>query len=105
LDEEYAAATPFGGRIAHGVLTAGLISATIANRLPGPGTIYLNQSLNFKAPVKPGETVRATVTIKSMVPEKRRVILETVCRVGDKVVLDGEATVMVTSSAKRAKKA
>lgn len=94
LDETYAATTPFGGRIAHGMLSAGLISATLANRLPGPGTIYLGQSLAFRAPVRPGDTVTATVTVKSVVPEKRRVVLETVCRVGDTPVIEGEATVL-----------
>jgi 3-hydroxybutyryl-CoA dehydratase len=94
LDEVYAASTPFGGRIAHGMLSAGLISATLANRLPGPGTIYLGQTLAFRAPVRPGDTVTATVTVKSVVPEKRRVVLETVCRVGETKVIEGEATVL-----------
>jgi 3-hydroxybutyryl-CoA dehydratase len=94
LDEVYASGTPFGGRIAHGMLSAGLISAALANRLPGPGTIYLAQTLSFRAPVRPGDTVTATVTVKSVVTEKRRVVLETVCRVGDVVVIDGEATML-----------
>ncbi|TXG86869.1 MAG: MaoC family dehydratase [Rhodocyclaceae bacterium] len=94
LDEVYAASTSFGGRIAHGMLSAGLISAALANRLPGPGTIYLAQSLFFRAPVRPGDTVTATVTVKSVITEKRRVILETICRVGDIVVIDGEATML-----------
>ncbi|MGE5491856.1 MAG: MaoC family dehydratase [Actinomycetota bacterium] len=97
LDEVYASSTPFGGRIAHGMLSAGLISATLANRLPGPGTIYLGQTLAFRAPVRPGDTVTATVTVKSVVPEKRRVVLETVCRVGDTTVIEGEATVLAPS--------
>ena len=62
VNEEFAAATPFGGRIAHGMLTASVISAAIANKMPGPGTIYLGQNLRFRAPVRPGETVHATVT-------------------------------------------
>jgi 3-hydroxybutyryl-CoA dehydratase len=95
LDEAYAASTPFKGRIAHGMLTAAFISAVLGTRLPGPGCIYLSQSLAFKAPVRPGETVKTRVTVKAMVPERRRVTLETVCRVGDTVVLEGEATVMV----------
>ncbi|SRR6266581_932678 len=94
LDAVYAASTPFGGRIAHGMLSAGLISATLANRLPGPGTIYLGQTLAFRAPVRPGDTVTATVTVKSIVMEKRRVVLDTVCRVGDTVVIEGEATML-----------
>lgn len=98
LDQVYAASTPFGGRIAHGMLSAGLISATLANRLPGPGTIYLGQTLAFRAPVRPGDTVTATVTVKSVVPEKRRVVLETVCTVGDTKVIEGEATVLAPLS-------
>ncbi len=94
LDEAYAATTAFGGRIAHGMLSAGFISAALANSLPGPGTIYLGQTLSFRAPVRPGDTVTATVTVKSVVPEKRRVVLDTVCRVGNTVVIEGEATMM-----------
>lgn len=97
LNEEFAATTQFGGRIAHGMLTAGFISAVLGNRLPGPGTIYLGQTLKFKAPVRPGETVTATVTVREVITEKRRTILETVCTVAGKVVLEGEATVMATS--------
>ena len=101
LDEEFAQTTPFKGRIAHGMLSASVISAAIAGRLPGPGTIYLSQNLRFKAPVRPGDTVRATVTVKEVVAEKRRVVLETVCTVAGKVVIDGEAVVMPTSRASR----
>ena len=99
LDEEYSKTTMFGGRIAHGMLSAGFISATLANKLPGPGTIYLSQTLKFKAPVRPGDTVTATVTIKEVIPEKRRVLLDTVCTVDGKVVIEGEATAMCTSRA------
>jgi len=101
INEEFAATTRFGGRIAHGFLTASVISAAVANRLPGPGTIYLGQHLNFRAPVRPGQTVHACVTVSAIDLERRRVTLETVCRVGDVVVIDGEALVMTTSSAKR----
>ena len=94
LNQEYAEKTPFGGRIAHGILTAGVISACIANKLPGIGTIYLGQTLKFKAPVRPGDTVTATVTVKSLDAEKNRVVLDTVCQVAGKTVLEGEATVM-----------
>ena len=87
----------FKGRIAHGMLTASVISAAIAGRLPGPGTVYLSQNLRFKAPVRPGDTVQATVTVKELQAEKKRVLLTTVCTVGDKVVIDGEALVMPTS--------
>ncbi len=94
LNQEYAEKTPFGGRIAHGILTAGVISACIANRLPGAGTIYLGQTLKFKAPVRPGDTVTAIVTVKSLDPEKNRVVLDTICQVAGKTVLEGEATVL-----------
>lgn len=102
VNEEYAAGTPFGGRIAHGFLTASVISAAVANRLPGPGTVYLSQQLRFKAPVRPGDTVHATVTVKAVDRVKARVTLETVCRVRDTVVIEGEALVMTTSCVRRA---
>jgi 3-hydroxybutyryl-CoA dehydratase len=95
LNEEFAAGTAFQGRIAHGMLTASLISTVLGTKLPGPGCIYLSQSLKFLAPVRAGETVRAEVTIKSIDRERRRVVLETVCKVGGKNVLEGEALVMV----------
>jgi 3-hydroxybutyryl-CoA dehydratase len=95
INEEFAQATPFKGRIAHGMLTASVISAAIAGRLPGPGTVYLGQNLRFKAPVRPGDTVQATVTVKELVAEKRRVALTTVCTVKGKVVIEGDALVMV----------
>ena len=101
LNEEFAATTRFGGRIAHGFLTASVISAAVANRLPGPGTIYLSQQLNFRAPVRIGQTVHASVSVGAIDHERHRVTLETVCRVGETVVIDGEALVMPTSSAKR----
>jgi 3-hydroxybutyryl-CoA dehydratase len=100
-NEEFAATTTFGGRIAHGFLTASVISAAVANRLPGPGTIYLGQQLRFRAPVRPGDTVHATVTVKSVDVAKARAVLDTVCRVRGAVVIDGEATVMTTSLARR----
>ena len=101
INEEFAQTTQFKGRIAHGMLTASVISAAIAGRLPGPGTVYLSQNLRFKAPVKPGDTVHACVTVKEMLPEKRRVSLSTVCSVTGKVVIDGDALVMPTSSRSR----
>jgi 3-hydroxybutyryl-CoA dehydratase len=97
LNEEFAKSTIFGGRIAHGMLSAGLISAVLGNRLPGPGTIYLGQTLKFKAPVKPGDTVTATATVKEVIVEKKRAVLETVCTVNGKVVIEGEATMLCTS--------
>ena len=97
LDEDYAANTMFKTRIAHGMFSAGLISAVLGTQLPGKGAIYLSQSIRFKAPVRIGDTVIATATIKELVPEKKRVVLDTVCKVGDTVVLDGEATVLAPS--------
>ena len=97
INEEFAQTTLFKGRIAHGMLSASVISAAIAGKLPGPGTIYLGQNLRFKAPVRPGDTVEATVTVKELQPEKRRVALTTVCTVKGKVVIEGDALVMPTS--------
>ena len=94
LDEEYAKGTMFGGRIAHGMLSASFISAVLANHLPGPGTIYLSQTLKFKAPVRPGDTVRATVTVREVNVAKNRVTLDTVCTVAGKVVIEGECQMM-----------
>jgi 3-hydroxybutyryl-CoA dehydratase len=93
INEEFAASTLFKGRIAHGMLSASVISAAIANKLPGPGTIYMSQSLRFRAPVRAGDTVRATVTVKEIMPEKHRVLLGTDCAVGGQVVIEGEALV------------
>lgn len=98
LDDEYAAGTRFGRRIAHGMIAAGLVSATLANDLPGPGTVYLSQTLKFKLPVYPGDSVTATVEVLSVRPDKPIVTLSTVCtNQDDEVVLDGEAVVMVSS--------
>jgi 3-hydroxybutyryl-CoA dehydratase len=101
INEEFARTTAFKGRIAHGMLSASMISAALAGRLPGPGTVYLGQNLRFKAPVRPGDTVHATVAVKELQPEKSRVVMSTVCTVGGKVVIDGEAIVMATSRARR----
>lgn len=103
INEEFAKTTQFKGRIAHGMLSASVISAAIAGRLPGPGTVYLGQNLRFKAPVRPGDTVHATVTVKELFPEKTRVALSTVCTVAGRVVIEGDALVMPTSSAARAR--
>jgi 3-hydroxybutyryl-CoA dehydratase len=97
LNHEFATETMFEGRIAHGMLTAGFISTVIGTKLPGPGAIYLKQSLNFRAPVRAGDTVRARVTIKEVIAEKRRIVLDTIATVGDAVVLDGEALILVPS--------
>jgi 3-hydroxybutyryl-CoA dehydratase len=99
LDDAYAAGTRFGRRIAHGMIAAGLISATLANDLPGPGTVYLSQTLQFKAPVYPGDTITTTVEVKSVRPDKPIVTLGTECRNQDNVVvLEGEAVVLVPRS-------
>ena len=97
LDEEYARDTIFEGRIAHGMLTAGLISAVIGEQLPGHGTVYLGQSLKFLAPVRPGDMVHAEVRVAAVDHARRRVTLETHCAVGDRVVLKGEALVLAPS--------
>ena len=95
LDEAFAKLTPFGERIAHGMLSASFISTVFGTQMPGPGCIYLSQSLRFKAPVKIGDRVEARVCIKEIVADKRRVIFDTSCWVGDKMVLEGEAALMV----------
>ena len=97
LDEEFARGTMFEGRIAHGMLTAALISTVIGTRLPGPGCIYLSQTLKFLAPVRIGDTVAARATVSEIMPERKRVRLHTTCSVGAKVVLDGEALILVPS--------
>ncbi len=98
LDESYARDTIFEGRIAHGMLTAGLISAVIGEQLPGHGAVYLGQTLKFMAPVRPGDRVTATVTVTAMDIARRRVTLDCACRVGDRVVLKGEALVLAPSA-------
>jgi 3-hydroxybutyryl-CoA dehydratase len=100
LDEAFAQTTMFKGRIAHGMLSAGFISTVIGTKLPGSGTIYMSQTLRFKAPVRIGDTVTATCTITEIIPEKRRAVLNTSCKVGDTVVIEGEALVMVPARGK-----
>jgi 3-hydroxybutyryl-CoA dehydratase len=95
LDEEFASQSRFGGRIAHGMLSAGLISALLGTRLPGPGTIYLRQSLVFRAPVRIGNTVKAVVEITDLNPSRKSATLRTRCMVKENVVIDGEAVVLV----------
>ena len=97
LDDEYARDTIFEGRIAHGMLTAGLISAVIGEQLPGHGTIYMSQNLKFLAPVRPGDLVHAEVKVVDMVIDKRRVKLDCRCEVNGKNVLVGEAIVLAPS--------
>lgn len=95
LSEHFAAKTPFGGRIAHGLYTASLISAVIGTRLPGPGAIYISQTLRFLAPVRIGDTVAASVEIVELIEKGRRAKLKCECRVGDVLVLEGEAEVKI----------
>ena len=95
LDAEFAAAGPFKERVAHGMLSAGLISAVLGTKLPGPGTVYLGQTLRFRGPVKIGDTVTAIVEIIEINVDKKRATLKTVCIVRDKTVIEGEATVLV----------
>lgn len=99
LDEDYARGTIFGGRIAHGMLTAALISAVIGEQLPGHGTVYLKQDLKFLAPVRPGDHVEARVKVAAIDREKRRVTLDCRCTVGNTVVLRGEAIVLAPTRA------
>ncbi|MBU4433305.1 MAG: MaoC family dehydratase [Alphaproteobacteria bacterium] len=99
LDADYAATTAFGERIAHGMLSAGYISAVIGTQLPGPGAIYMSQSLRFKRPVKIGDEVTARATITEIDTAKARVTLATVCLVNGKPVLEGEALIMVPRKA------
>jgi len=97
LDDAYASNTRFGRRIAHGMIAAGLISATLGNDLPGPGTVYLSQTLQFKAPVFPGDMITATVEVKNVRPDKPIVTLNTICtNQENKVILEGEAVVLVS---------
>jgi len=95
LDADYAASGPFGGRVAHGMLSAGLISAVLGNKLPGPGTIYLSQTLQFRHPVRIGDTVTAKAEVIALDPAKRRATLRTQCFVRTLLVIEGEALVMV----------
>src|ERR1700686_952998 len=95
LSEHFAAKTPLGTRIAHGFYTGSLISAVVGTRLPGPGAIYISQPLNFRAPVKIGDTVEVNVSVAELKPEKFRARLTCTCSVDGQVVLDGEAWVKV----------
>lgn len=93
LDETYAATTPFGGCIAHGIFTAGFVSAAIATRLPGPGAIYISQNLSFRAPVMIGAVVETSIEVTELIERGRRCKLKCECRVDGKLVLEGEAEV------------
>lgn len=102
LSELYAAKTRFGQRIAHGIYTASLISAVIGTRLPGPGAVYLSQTLNFRAPVRIGDVVRVHVEVAELIADRQRARLACECAVDATVVLDGEALVRVPSRAELA---
>ena len=98
LDDAFAATTRFGRRIAHGMLAASLISAALANDLPGPGTVYLSQSIQFKAPVFPGDTITAIIEVKSIRNDKPIAILTTICVNQENVtIIEGEAAVLMSS--------
>lgn len=97
LDEVYARETVFGGRVAHGMLTASLFSTVIGEHLPGNGAVYLAQTLKFLAPVRPGDEVTARLTVREIDHAKRRVTLDCVCLVREKAVVKGEAVVLVPS--------
>ncbi len=94
LDAEYAASTRFGMPIVHGLLTASLISTVVGTRLPGQGSIYVSQTLRFRAPVFVGDLVRACARVEQVDRRRRRVVLQTRCLVGEKVVVDGEAVML-----------
>ena len=99
LDEEFAAEhTPFGDTIAHGLLTASYLSTVLGTRLPGPGAIYINQSVKFRSPVHVGDQVTAVVEVEELIEDKKFIVLHTQCLVGDKVVLEGKATLMPPNS-------
>ena len=95
IDPEYAAGTIFKERIAHGILSAALLSAIFGMKLPGPGAIYVSQTLNFRAPVKIGDEVQARVELQEVIDAKRRAIFACECLVGETCVLEGEAVLMV----------
>jgi 3-hydroxybutyryl-CoA dehydratase len=97
INEEYASQTIFKGRIAHGMLLAGLISTVLGTKLPGPGCVYVTQNLRFRAPVKIGDTAMAKVELTELVPEKKRANFKTTVSVGSLVVIDGDASLLVPS--------
>ena len=100
FDEEYARNTPFKGRIAHGMLSASYISTILGMQMPGPGTIFMSATVRFRAPVRIGDTVIATCTVREANQEKRRVMFDCACKVGDTTVVEGEALVMAPARPK-----
>ena len=97
LNDDYAKRTLFGGRIAHGMLTASLFSAVLGTKMPGPGCIYMSQSIRFRAPVRPGDVVVATVTVSRIDNERQRVAFECSCFLGETIVAEGESLAKVPS--------
>jgi len=98
LDDEYAASTRFGQRLVHGILTSGMISAVLGTQLPGPGSVYIKQTINFRSPVFIGDTITTTVTTKKILDKKSIATFETVCKKSDgTVVIDGEAVLLIPS--------
>ena len=97
FDDAYAKGTIFRGRIAHGMLSAGYLSTVLGTKLPGAGSIFMSATIRFKAPVRIGDFVTATCTVREIIAAKRRVACDCVCKVGDTVVIDGEALLMVPS--------
>ncbi len=95
LHDGFARTTRFGQRIAHGMLSGSFISTVIGTKLPGPGAVYISQTMNFMAPVKIGDTITAVATVAAIDDKRRRVTLKTQCLCGDTVVIDGEAVVLV----------
>ena len=95
LHDGFARSTRFGQRIAHGMLSGSFISTVIGTKLPGPGSVYISQTMSFMAPVLIGETITAVATITAIDEKRRRVVLKTQCLNGDKVVIDGEAIILV----------
>ncbi len=100
FDEAFAQSTIFKGRIAHGVLSASYISTVLGMKMPGPGTIFMSLTTRFKAPVRIGDTVTTTCTVREVNPEKRRVIFDCLCKVKDATVIEGEAMVMAPARPK-----
>lgn len=99
FDEDFARRTVFRGRIAHGVLSLAYVSTVLGMQMPGPGTIFLSSTARFKAPVRIGDTVTTVCTVREVLKEKRRVTFDCICKVGDTVVVEGEAVVMPPSRA------
>ena len=100
FDEEYARKTIFRGRIAHGVLSLSYVSKVLGMDMPGPGTVFMSATTRFKAPVRIGDTVTTTCTVKEVLPEKRRVLFDCVCKVKDMVVVEAETLVMAPARPK-----